>query len=720
MPQPILDKAKAVDPEAVAAAVISRWRGGAPADAAAVLSQCGELAGDLSLVVDLAYEEFCQRVARGESIDRSSFAARFPQCRSSLARRLEVHDYLAAHRSALADAEPATWPDPEAGLPGFRLCGELGRGALARVYLARETALGERVVALKLSLAGADEAQLHGKLDHPYIVPLYSARERVYGRLTAICMPYLGRTTLEDVIRAAHVKGNPPPDLRSALGQLLAEARRLDAMAGLGPGQPAPLRGSFTDWAIELCARLAEGLAHAHAKGIVHRDLKPTNVLLATDGAPRLLDFNLAEDAGADLRRVGGTLAYMSPEQIRQTCLPVEDRTETVDRRSDLYSLGIVAYQLLSGQLPFGPLAAEPSLAEARRLLAAQRAGPRPLREAYPPVPRRLAELVERMLSFAPSARPVSAAAVAAELRAIAERAESIRSARQKLLAVAAIVLIAGVGLWQWSGPPRAQRWLDAGQRYYAAGQYDDALDAFQRALDARFDLTAALLGRARSRLARGDRDAAISDFIAVYQRVRDPRLAAMLGYCYCRKKLNAIAESWYRRAIDEGYDSPPLRYGFAIALSQAGKLPEALAQLDEALRQNPRLQAASLQRAQLQRRIAQSTPAPLGERAKRDIERVLELGPVGAYSHYLAASIYRETLADVPNRRALVLTHLKTALRQGVSRQLIRDAPLWRAYCDDPEVQALLAAPAVAEVKDPAFNYDPLADLPIEWQPVR
>src|SRR5262249_18374461 len=102
-------------------------------------------------------------------------------------------------------------------------------------------------------------------------------------------------------------------------------------------------------------ARLADGLAHAHERGIVHRDLKPANVLLTDEGQPMLLDFNLAADANdpafTAAALVGGTLPYMAPEQLR--ALRDGPGGRPADARADLYALGLILHELLTGRHPF-------------------------------------------------------------------------------------------------------------------------------------------------------------------------------------------------------------------------------------------------------------------------------------------------------------------------------------------------------------------------------
>src|SRR4029079_17314617 len=106
---------------------------------------------------------------------------------------------------------------------------------------------------------------------------------------------------------------------------------------------------SYVESVVWLGGCLADGLAHAHERGVLHRDLKPANVLLTDEGQPMLLDFNLAEDAragGPGAAAVGGTLGYMAPEHLEA----YRGSPRAVDARSDLYSLGVILFELLTGR----------------------------------------------------------------------------------------------------------------------------------------------------------------------------------------------------------------------------------------------------------------------------------------------------------------------------------------------------------------------------------
>jgi serine/threonine protein kinase/predicted Zn-dependent protease len=263
---------------------------------------------------------------------------------------------------------------------GFHLVGELGRGTFGRVYLAKQGDLADRPVALKVSTEIWAESQLLARLQHTHIVPIYSLHRS--GRLQAVCMPYFGSTTLADVLDHLAVSGELPQSgkgLVSTLRDRQGKTRREVPAAPEGePTEPsvsspdvAATRAtlhmleelSYTDAVLWVIARLAEGLGHAHERGVLHRDLKPANVLLTDEGQPMLLDFNLAEyargpDTGAG---VGGTLPYMAPEHLAAflgdaAAAGLPGGARPVDARSDLYSLGILLFELLTGKHPFTPL----------------------------------------------------------------------------------------------------------------------------------------------------------------------------------------------------------------------------------------------------------------------------------------------------------------------------------------------------------------------------
>jgi len=307
----------------------------------------------------------------------------------------------------------------------YEVLAHLGSGGMGEVYRARDTRVG-RLVALKVLSAshGASRAQLDrfqreataiARLNHPHIC------------------------TFHDV-------GN-----HDGMAYLIMELLEGDTLAERLERGPIPLAS-----ALEIAIEIAEALDAAHGKGIVHRDLKPSNVMLAADGV-KLLDFGLAklqeveavENAQAltaslpltDVGTVLGTLPYIAPEQIERG---------DVDARTDLFSFGVVLYELVAGRRPFT------GESRASLMAAIVASDPPPLAEARPETPRSLERLIRRCLEKHPDRRWQTARDLGAELRWIAQgepdavASPSAVSRRSPLLvfgavltAVAAVVLIA-------------------------------------------------------------------------------------------------------------------------------------------------------------------------------------------------------------------------------------------------------------------------------------
>ncbi len=205
----------------------------------------------------------------------------------------------------------------------YKILSELGRGAMGVVYKARDPKIN-RVVAVKtISLAGQPpeqeceyrerfyrEAEAAGRLSHPGIVTIFDVGEDLETRAPYIVMEFVGGQSLDRL--------------------LARDDRRLPV-----------------ETALQLAVELAEALDCAHAQGVVHRDLKPANILLTEDGHAKIADFGVAKLNLANSTLAGralGTPAYMSPEQLNG---------EAVDGRSDLFSLGVVLYTMLTGHRPF-------------------------------------------------------------------------------------------------------------------------------------------------------------------------------------------------------------------------------------------------------------------------------------------------------------------------------------------------------------------------------
>lgn len=235
----------------------------------------------------------------------------------------------------------------------FELIDTLGRGTFAEVFLARQRGLANRLVAVKVSASLNGEADKLARLQHTNIVPIYSLHS--HRGLNGVCMPYLGTATLADVLSElklsrstgeCEVNGGSIADaVKSLKGGNSVAPGKVDASVDAFVGQ------TYAHSVAAVMERVAEGLAFAHQRGIVHRDVKPGNVLMALDGEPRLLDFNLSDDVVHDDPAhlfVGGTLPYMSPEQLKAL-----DTGAISEPTSDVYSCGVMLYELLTLNSPF-------------------------------------------------------------------------------------------------------------------------------------------------------------------------------------------------------------------------------------------------------------------------------------------------------------------------------------------------------------------------------
>jgi serine/threonine protein kinase/Tfp pilus assembly protein PilF len=285
-------------------------------------------------------------------------------------RRLSGSDGAGAPRLAEPAEAPLAFPSLGSTFLGFHLRAILGRGAFGQVYLAEQSDLANRFVALKVAGHIFGESQTLAQLQHTNIVPIYSLHR--VGLLQAVCMPYFGATTLADVIEQIRVQETCPASGKTLVDSVSSRKRltalplpeggtALDRLQAGPEGAPVESRNagplqqlermSYVEAVLWIGERLADGLAHAHERGIIHRDLKPANVLLTEDGQPMLLDFNISEDSKQTNTRAvhGGTLPYMSPEHLNA----IVDRSIRLDGRTDVYSLGVVLHELLTGNLPY-------------------------------------------------------------------------------------------------------------------------------------------------------------------------------------------------------------------------------------------------------------------------------------------------------------------------------------------------------------------------------
>jgi serine/threonine protein kinase len=315
--------------------LIDDWRRHRHPGTHAVLGEYPELAHCKRAVVDLAYEEFCLRMESGEDVDWIDFCEGFPDIKDSLQRCIAVHLAVEENPSLPVAPEEITWPRAGNQFFGYEIIAEIGRGSFARVYRAEEISVGRRAVVIKVCEHQTNEAQILGKLKHPNIIPIHSVKEARSG-LTIICMPFVGMFTLHDMLETTY-------------GVHMGSRNHEGGVAGVNERVDAGYVNDALDIGVQLC----EALHYLHGKGILHLDVKPSNILIDKQRNPIVLDFNLSLDRSDVEVRMGGTFCYMSPEQ-RVAVFSREGNVRELDARTDVFSVGVILFELFNGKLPFG------------------------------------------------------------------------------------------------------------------------------------------------------------------------------------------------------------------------------------------------------------------------------------------------------------------------------------------------------------------------------
>jgi serine/threonine protein kinase/Tfp pilus assembly protein PilF len=615
--------------QAVVTELLSAYPKGTPFDGPGLLAEHPELTNHRSAMLQLAYEDFCRRDNLGIAESPNTFAARYPKISRSLLFQLGAHRLIVE----LNAAEDKEWPVAGQTWLGFHLLEELGRGAFSRVYLAREPALGDRLVVVKATTLGPNEAATLGMLKHPHIVPVHTVRWDDHLKKAAVCMAFVSRVTLFAVMDAIYSAGKPPGRAATILEMIREMNAATDAAPDTETASPWPLSWQFCDAVLQIGADIAEALQHAHRQGVLHGDVKPSNILVTDSGSAVLLDFNLAifEEEAAPF--LGGTLPYMAPEQLRPVIALGTARDAVLDERTDIYSLGVTLFELAYGWYPFGTVVDDQSRQKsAARLLDRQKLGVKFPDRGLTRVDRRLGEIILRCMAYEPDARPQSMAELLAllerELKPVRRAQRWARSHRRLVTGAVTLACAAGLALggWQASREPYPMREFKMGQAAWQQGDSDTAIRHLSAAIkaDPKFLEARFLRGCAHCR----DKNyfGARADLQPLIEEMPDGRAAAALAHMnYELKSDSLLAAAYYRKAVDQGCRTAVIYNNLGYCGAQTGALDEAAEALKKASSLDPELGSARFLRVRV---AAQIASRPNGVTDTEAVDEALQADP--------------------------------------------------------------------------------------------
>ena len=502
-------------------------------------------------------------------------------------QRLHGYGLLApTTQVAVPSKQPVAFPEH---LGEFRLLQRLGGGGMGVVYLAEQSSLGRRV-ALKLVrpehlyFPGAHdrfrrEVEAIAKLQHPGIVPVFAAGEDA--GVPWLAMEHVEGASLDEILQSfagrdpAYLTGHDLEVAVLSIAKARATASAPTRDAATSPKHSdSPFVGPWTSVCLRIVSAIAAALQHAHERGVLHRDVKPSNIMLTLDGRAQLLDFGLAlADGSMRLTGTGnqpGSPAYMSPEQMRG------DKSR-IDARTDVYSLGITLYELLTLRMPF----AGDSAASTRDLVLAGH--PAPMRLLNRTIPRDVDVLCKKAMDADPGHRYANAAAFGTDLdNVMAKRPITARPPSAYLIG----------SRWVQRHPARAIAALAAVLLFVVT---PTAFLLQQQAKNR--DIRAALTN------AKQQRDRAREAVDTLLTRVADEDLLELPRMLAVRRDLLDSARTFYERFLAESVDDPELQEETARAALRLWQLEAELGRVE--------VSVTSAERAEvLARRVLAASPS--------------------------------------------------------------------------------------------------------------
>lgn len=566
-------------------------------------------------IIDKALQQFIDAQLDGQKLNIDEFTKQYPSLEEQLKQRIQNLQEIDGLFAGLmqtdeGDADDATGADNLIGqkLGDFEILEIIGQGGMGAVFLARQVSL-DRDVALKVisDVGGVRsktlerfkrETKVLAQVSHPNIVPIYEVGQE--GPYSYFAMEYVKGSSLDRILSSIRTLS---PDAKAS--QIMQ-----DCLEGGAVGRRDTLKKDFATKGAEIdtayivniskiIIRIASALEYAHARGILHRDIKPSNILIDADGTPKLVDFGLARSETQQTITVTGeffgTPSYVSPEQIR--------KPETVDCRSDVYSLAATYYECLTLHPPFEGDTVNETLT---RVIS---------REAIPPrkhCPRLSADLNTVLLHAiekSPEDRYQTAAGFAADIRnllefkpitakrpSITKRAyKAIRRNPLRLAAAAVLfiaILLSSLLLSEQIHKRRriaAEELSNSARAVMTAGNYSEALRLFLEAQARDPSCADAYQGAGYCHQYLGRHEQAIDSYIKALDLNPNSSLA-QLGLADCCFQLGKMEEALgaYKQFVSIEPNNTRVQNAMAFCYLKLGRCEEAIEKFDKLIQREP------------------------------------------------------------------------------------------------------------------------------------
>lgn len=506
--------------------LLQKWGSGSGEDLASALSSEPILSADRSIFLDLVQTEYRSKKRELSQQSLDAFCSRFSglisdELAHSVQRLIEVEQYLSECPDLLELVNEADWPAEGEEFDEFVLLAEIGRGASSRVFLAEQPSLGNRLVVLKVMPVTFNEASIVANLIHKNVVTIHSTGLEETSGLNWICMPFLGRRTMQQAINDGFYVEQEQSGL---------DTRR--PKIDLFKNQKV-LHEEHVIW---LAIMIAKGIAYIQTQGIYHGDLKPSNILLTDQGTPVLIDFNLAQSTSIETRRVGGTLPYMAPEHLQ--LLATSNFVDCLNTsQSEVFAYGVVLYEMLTSEHPYCKQDNSIDYQEsAAKILESKKASEDAYITRLKDFDPRLRKLIKNCLSSNAKDRPSSFEEIVKSLEDMRTNASRVTRfmRRRPATVIAMLALLVTLTIGCAAFYPTALDYLTIKRADWelATGEYSQAIKILAPYVESHPKNLQAKRKLASAYLSGGDFKSAKKHFNPSWRLSKDPLDSAMVGYC--------------------------------------------------------------------------------------------------------------------------------------------------------------------------------------------